>query len=68
MDKTELPPVLTMKDAATYLRRSVKTIRRRIEAGEIRYYRDVREIRIRREWLLEYEAAKITQSESLVAQ
>ncbi|MFB0840990.1 helix-turn-helix domain-containing protein [Paenibacillus oleatilyticus] len=51
----QLPPVLTIKDAATYLQRSTRTIRRRIQAGEIRTYREGQEHRIRREWLLEYE-------------
>lgn len=53
----DLPPVLTIKDAATYLQRSTKTIERRIIAGKLRSYKEGREHRIRREWLLEYETS-----------
>ncbi|BFH70646.1 hypothetical protein J27TS7_57600 [Paenibacillus dendritiformis] len=59
-----LPPVLTVKDVAEYLRRSTKTIRRRIDSGEIRSYREGREHRIRREWLLEYEQQLMEGGES----
>ncbi|APB77435.2 DNA-binding protein [Paenibacillus polymyxa] len=57
--KKELRPVLTIKDAASYLQRSTKTIRNRIKAGEIRSYKEGQEHRIRREWLLEYEQSLI---------
>lgn len=50
-----LPPILTIKDAASYLRRCTKTIRNRIKSGELKSYREGQEHRIRREWILEYE-------------
>lgn len=55
----ELPQVLTLKDVAEYLQYSVMTIRRRVWSGKIRSYREGQEHRIRREWLLEYEAELI---------
>ncbi|TNJ68189.1 helix-turn-helix domain-containing protein [Paenibacillus hemerocallicola] len=60
----QLPLVLTLKDAAEYLQYSVMTIRRRVWSGRIRSYREGQEHRIRREWLLEYEASLIAASQS----
>jgi excisionase family DNA binding protein len=57
---SDLPRVLTIKDAAQYLRRSTKTVERRIIAGQIKSYKEGREHRIRREWLLEYEESLIS--------
>ncbi len=51
-----LPQVLTIKDVSQYLRRSTKTVRDRIKSGEIRSYKEGQAYRIRREWMLEYEA------------
>lgn len=57
--KTELPPVLTIKDVANYLQRSTKTIRNRIKSGKIQSYKEGQEHRIRREWIYEYEQSLI---------
>lgn len=54
-----LPPVLTIKQVATYFSRSTKTIRNRIKSGELRSYREGQEYRFRREWILEYEQSLI---------
>src|SRR5690349_10429478 len=64
IDRTnpELPAILTIKDAASYLRRCTKTIRNRIKSGELKSFREGQEHRIRREWLLEYEASLVSRS------
>ncbi|WP_411552229.1 helix-turn-helix domain-containing protein [Paenibacillus lautus] len=54
-----LPPVLTIKQVATYFNRSTKTIRNRIKSGELKSYREGQEYRFRREWILEYEQSLI---------
>lgn len=59
-----LPPILTIKDAAQYLRRCTKTVERRIRFGQIKSYKEGREHRIRREWLLEYEESLIRKGEA----
>lgn len=55
----ELPPVLTIQDAATYFKRCTKTIRNRIKSGDIKSYKEGQEYRIRREWIHEYEQSLI---------
>lgn len=59
-----LPQVMTIKDAAHYLRRCTKTVRTRIKSGQIRSYREGNQFRIRREWLLEYESSLIESKSS----
>lgn len=56
---SDLPAVFTVKDAAQYFRRSTKTIYRRIQAGQIKSYKEGTEHRIRLEWIREYEEACI---------
>lgn len=55
MNEASLPPILTVSDVARHLRRSTKTIYRRIHSGELRSYKEGHDHRIRREWVLEYE-------------
>ncbi|WP_230877171.1 helix-turn-helix domain-containing protein [Paenibacillus macerans] len=50
-----LRPVMTVTEVAHHLRRSVRTIYRRIHSGELRSYKEGHDHRIRREWVLEYE-------------
>lgn len=50
----ELPPTLTVREAAAYLNISKPTVDRRISSGELKSYKDGRLRRIRREALLEY--------------
>lgn len=63
---SDLPPVLTIKDAAKYLQRCTKTIRNRIKSGKLRSYKEGQEHRIRREWLLEYEETLIPVQNSML--
>lgn len=48
---TELPDVLTTKEAASYLGLHVKTLRAYIRDGKLRAARCGRHYRIRRQWL-----------------
>lgn len=50
----ELPPTLTVLDAAAYLGLSKPTLDRRISSGKLKSYKDGRLRKIRREALLEY--------------
>jgi excisionase family DNA binding protein len=60
-----LPPVLTIKDAAEYLQRCTKTVYQRVLSGQIKSYKEGQQHRIRREWLLEYEESLIRKGEAL---
>jgi excisionase family DNA binding protein len=44
--KADLEPLLTIKEAASALNESAKTVRRRIDAGDLPVIRDGRNIRI----------------------
>lgn len=61
----DLPPVLTLKDAAAYLQRCTKTVRTRIKSGEIKSYKEGQAHRIKKEWILEYEQSLIKQGGSV---
>lgn len=52
--------LLTICEASTYLHMSVKTLRRRIEAGDIPIFRDGRLVRLRQGELDHYIATRIT--------
>lgn len=53
-DKTRLPEVLRVSDAAKFLGLHEKTVCSYIREGKIRAIRCGRYYRIRREWLLDY--------------
>lgn len=54
----DLPNVLTLQEVADHLRRSTDTVRRRIKSGKLKAYLEgPHGYRIRREWLLDYEAS-----------
>lgn len=55
----DLPTILTVDETAKYLRKCRMTIIRRIASGQLKAYKDGGEWRIKREWLLEYEASLI---------
>jgi len=54
-----LEPLLTLKEVAVALDASIKTVRRRIDAGELPVVRDGRLIRVRPPDLRTYIAARI---------
>ncbi|KAF6569045.1 excisionase family DNA-binding protein [Paenibacillus sp. EKM206P] len=51
----QLPPVLSLRQAAQYLGLAEITLKRRIYDKKIRAYKDGWRWKIRREWILEYE-------------
>ena len=57
-----LQPTLDVKDVATHLKVSVWTVKNRLRAGQLKGYKQGIYWRIKREWLLEYEASLIEQS------
>jgi excisionase family DNA binding protein len=57
---TPLESLLTIKDVAAALRASEKTVRRRIDAGELLVVRDGRLLRVRPADLRAYVAARIS--------
>ena len=61
MKKTEpagLPQLLTLQDAAGILNTSMKTLRRRIDAGQLPVIRDGRIVRVHPEDLERYNSAR----------
>ena len=54
-----LRPTLDVVDAADYLSVSKYTVINRIKAGQLKAYKQGRQWKIKREWLLDYEAAII---------
>ena len=56
---TDLRPTLNVVDAADYLNISKYTVINRIKAGKLRAYKQGIDWKIKREWLLEYEASLI---------
>lgn len=56
---TNLRPTLDVVDAADYLNVSKYTVINRIKAGKLRAYKQGIHWKIKREWLLEYEASLI---------
>lgn len=56
---TDLRPTLDVVDAADYLNVSKYTVINRIKAGKLRAYKQGIRWKIKREWLLEYEASLI---------
>ena len=61
MKKTEpagLPQLLTLQDAAGILNTSIKTLRRRIDAGELPVIRDGRIVRVHPRDLQRYISAR----------
>lgn len=59
MSVIDLQPTLDVKDVAAYLKVSVFTVKNRLRAGELKGYKQGIYWRIKREWLLEYEASLI---------
>jgi len=55
MDYPRLNPWNTMKEVASYLRLSLRTVERRIEQGTLQARKDGRLVRIQREAVLAYE-------------
>ena len=53
-------PLLTIREASIYLRMSVKTLRRRIDDGDIPVFRDGRMLRIRYSDLNHYITVRMT--------
>jgi excisionase family DNA binding protein len=68
MQLSEIPgnPTLDVKDVADYLKISVWTVKNRLRAGELKGYKQGIYWRIKREWLLEYEASLIAASAAQV--
>ncbi|MDH6670221.1 excisionase family DNA binding protein [Paenibacillus sp. LBL] len=56
MNATELPPVCKIADVMDYFQLSRTTIYRLIKSGKIKSYKYGNKPRIKREWVLEYEA------------
>ena len=54
-----LNPTLTTKEAADYLKVGLTKMKQEIKTGAIKSYKNGRSRRIKREWLLEYEASLI---------
>lgn len=59
-DAAALPPLLTLEQTAEILSLSLKTVRRRVEAGFLPVIRDGRALRVHPEDLRRYIAARRT--------
>lgn len=61
-----LPPVMTLEDVGAYLQISRSTVDRLIKSGKLRSYLvSPQRRRVKQEWLLEYEAQLITESQQI---
>jgi excisionase family DNA binding protein len=60
MNKAEIEPLLTIKQVAATLGASEKTVRRRIESGELPVMQDGRLLRVRQVDLRAFIAARIS--------
>lgn len=56
MNATDLPPVCKISDVMDYFQLSRTTIYRLMKSGKIKSYKFGNKPRIKREWVLEYEA------------
>lgn len=63
MNSTELPPVCKIADVMDYFQLSRTTIYRLIKSGKIKSYKYGNKPRIKREWVLEYEAELMCSAE-----
>ncbi|WP_339295889.1 helix-turn-helix domain-containing protein [Paenibacillus sp. FSL W7-1279] len=64
--KVELGPTLDVIDAAKYLNVSKYTVINRIKQGKLKAYKQGIYWKIKREWLLEYEASLITNHDNML--
>jgi excisionase family DNA binding protein len=64
MDAIALPPTLNVKDVMGYFNTSKSTIERAITAGKLKCYKQGQIRKFKREWVLEYEAAIIAESQT----
>jgi excisionase family DNA binding protein len=63
MNTNELPPVCKIADVMDYFQLSRTTIHRLIKSGKIKSYKYGNKPRIKREWVLEYEAELVGSAE-----
>lgn len=59
MIATELPPVCKITDVMDYFQISRSSVYRLMKSGELKSYKHGNKPRIKREWIMEYEAKLI---------
>ncbi|MFD1179664.1 helix-turn-helix domain-containing protein [Paenibacillus puldeungensis] len=58
----ELPPIVSVDDVAEYFKVCRSTVFKAMKSGKLKYYKFGRQRRIKREWVMEFEASMITEA------
>lgn len=62
---TSLPPTLNVEGVMAYFNSSKSTIERAITSGKLKRYKQGQVRKFKREWVLEYEAIMIAESQQI---